>query len=120
MTDGAIRRPAPQPDRRSTALLVLATAETAITAVVSLCWLLLALAMYMESYDLDPSAPGQPRGHAELAYSALGTLASLAVTWSLRLAPRRVVRHAVNGLIAVRLAFVLLLTAVLAVDLLNG
>ncbi|MEU9403453.1 hypothetical protein [Streptomyces sp. SID4985] len=49
----------------------------------------------MESYDLDPSAPGQPRGHAQLAWIAV-------------------------GLLALRLLVVAVITVMLAVDLLNG
>ena len=34
-------------------------AETAVALCAALCWRLLALAMYAEGYDLDPSAPRQ-------------------------------------------------------------
>ncbi|MFD4377578.1 hypothetical protein [Streptomyces sp. NPDC058486] len=105
----------------STGRLVFAIAESAVTAVMSLCWLLLSLAMYMESYDLDPSAPRQPRGQVQLAWLAVGALASIGVTWLLRITTRKPnVQLVSDGLIALRLLLVVALTGFLTVDLLDG
>lgn len=119
MSNGVIRPPGTE-GGRSTGRLVYAIVESAVTAVLSMCWLLLALAMYMESYDLDPSAPGQPRGYAQLAWLAVGSLASIGITWLLRIARKPGVRMVVDGLIALRLLAVAVITVILAADLLNG
>ncbi|MFJ8696965.1 hypothetical protein [Streptomyces roseolilacinus] len=120
MAENVIRQPSVSPGRRGAAPLVFAVVETTVTAVAALCWILLALAMYMEAYDQPASYPGRPEGHAELAYLACGMLVSLAVTWTLRLVTVRAVWHIVNGLIAARLVTTLVITTVLTVDLLNG
>ncbi|WP_329328687.1 hypothetical protein [Streptomyces luteogriseus] len=95
-------------------------AETAVALCAALCWRLLALAMYAEGYDLDPSAPRQMSGDAEIARLALLLAASAAVTWSLRLLPWPPLRTAVDALAVVRLAAVVLLSAVMALALLTG
>lgn len=105
---------------RSTGRLVFAIAESAVTAMLSLCWLLLSLAMYMESYDLDPSAAGQPRGQAQLAWLAVGALASIGLTRLLRISRKSNVRLTGDGLIALRLLVVVVVTGFLTVDLLDG
>ncbi|WP_432247815.1 hypothetical protein ACRAR1_07980 [Streptomyces sanyensis] len=97
-----------------------AIVESAVTAVLVVGWLLLALAMYMESYDLDPSAPGQPHGHAQIAWLAVGSLASVGITWLLRISRKPAVRMVVDGLVALRLVAVVTITVILAADLLNG
>ncbi|MFC8765928.1 hypothetical protein ACFUAG_35185 [Streptomyces sp. NPDC057193] len=97
-----------------------AIAESAVTAVLSSCWLLLSLAMYMESYDLDPSAPGQPRGQEQLAWLAIGAFASIGLTWLLRISRKPAVRLTGDGLIALRLLVVVVVTGFLTVDLLDG
>jgi hypothetical protein len=97
-----------------------ALAETAVTLFAALCWKVLAFAMYAEGYDLDPSAPGQVSGDAEIARLALLFAASVAVTWLLRLPHWPPLRTAADALIAVRLAAVLLLSAVMFLALLTG
>ncbi|MER5311615.1 hypothetical protein ABT034_27920 [Streptomyces sp. NPDC002773] len=111
--------PEPAEVRHSAGRLAFAITESAVTAVLSAGWLLLALAMYMESYDLDPSAP-QPRGHGELALLAVGTLASVGVTWIVRITRRPRVRLVNDGIVAVRLLAVVVVTGFLGADLLNG
>ncbi|WP_432250431.1 hypothetical protein ACRAR1_27380 [Streptomyces sanyensis] len=105
---------------RGTGSFVLAIVESAVTSVLSTCWLLLALAMYLESYGLDPGAPGRPHGHAALAWSACGLLASLGVTWLLGASRSAAVRRVADGAVTARLLAVLVVTVLLAVDLLNG
>ncbi|MET9375826.1 hypothetical protein ABZX98_17000 [Streptomyces sp. NPDC002992] len=119
MSSTHVQRPAADA-RRGTFRLVLAVVETAVTAVLATGWLLLAAAMYMESYDLDPSAPGQPDGHAQLAWLAVGVLASVGVTWLLRVVRKPGVRAAADGLIALRMLAVVVVTTILAADLLDG
>ncbi|MGW0609587.1 hypothetical protein [Streptomyces sp. NPDC002788] len=85
-----------------------------------LCWRVLAFAMYAEGYDLDPSAPRQVSGDAEIARLALLLAASVAVTWTLRLLPWPPLRTAVDALAVVRLTAVLLLSGVPALALLTG
>ncbi|MEU0220823.1 hypothetical protein ABZ281_39895 [Streptomyces sp. NPDC006265] len=48
-----------------------ALAGTAVDLCAALCRRLLAFAMYAEGYDLDPSAPRQMSGDAEIARPAL-------------------------------------------------
>ncbi|MFD3534665.1 hypothetical protein [Streptomyces sp. NPDC058664] len=124
MSSMNVRHPETHPDptdiSRGEGRLALVIAESAVTAALSACWLLLALAMYMESYDLDPSAPGQPYGQGDLALLAVGCLASIGVTWLLRATRKPGVRLAVDGLVALRLLVVLVLTGFLTADLLNG
>ncbi|MFC8954063.1 hypothetical protein ACFY8P_30635 [Streptomyces sp. NPDC012693] len=119
-----IRHPQTHPEpvefRHDGKRLAFAIAESAVTAALSACWLLLALAMHMESYDLDPSAPGQPRGQGQLAMLAVGTLASVGGTWILRIARKPRVRLVNDGLVALRLIAVLIVTGFLALDLLDG
>ncbi|MCQ6554675.1 hypothetical protein NPS70_15925 [Streptomyces sp. C10-9-1] len=105
---------------RGAGSFVLAIVESAVTSVLSVCWLLLALAVYLESYGLAPGAPGRPHGHAALAWSAGGLLASLGVTWLLRASRRAAVRRGADGAVTARLVTVLAVTALLAVDLLDG
>ncbi|MFF5984735.1 hypothetical protein ACFY78_38420 [Streptomyces olindensis] len=81
---------------------------------------MLAFAMYAEGHDLDPSAPRQMSGEAEIARLALFLALSVAVTWALRLLPWRPLRTAVDALAVVRLTAVLLLSAVLALAVLTG
>ncbi|MCP3817391.1 hypothetical protein NLX86_04315 [Streptomyces sp. A3M-1-3] len=109
-----------RPERRARALLLVAWLETAVTAVAMMCWLLLAVAMYMESYDLDHSAPEQPEGYDQIAVMAFAVLGSLAVSWLLRLRRNSIVRGAANGLILVRIVFVVAMSGVMLADLLNG
>ncbi|MGC5037646.1 hypothetical protein ACPXCS_10150 [Streptomyces sp. DT190] len=97
-----------------------APAEALASLCAALCWRVLAFAMYAEGYDLDPSAPRQVSGEAELARLALPLAASVALTWSLRLLPWPPLRTAVDAVAVVRLAAVLLLSAALAVALLTG
>ncbi|MFE1408743.1 hypothetical protein ACFW5D_35290 [Streptomyces sp. NPDC058770] len=66
---------------------MLAITVFGVTAFLSGCWLMPALAMYMESYDLDPSAP-QPHGQAQLAWLTVCALASIGIAWLLRI-PRK-------------------------------
>ncbi|MFD5479050.1 hypothetical protein [Streptomyces hawaiiensis] len=44
-----------------------ARTEAVVALAAALCWRLLAFAMYAEGYDLDPSAPRQMSGDAEIA-----------------------------------------------------
>lgn len=97
-----------------------ARTETMVALAAALCWRLLAFAMYAEGYDLDPSAPRQMSGDAEIARLALLLAVSVAVTWSLRLLPWPPLRTAVDALAVVRLAAVLLLSTVMALALLTG
>ncbi|MFF5649720.1 hypothetical protein ACFY8N_14965 [Streptomyces collinus] len=97
-----------------------ARTETMVALAAALCWRLLAFAMYAEGYDLDPSAPRQMSGDAEIARLALLLAVSVAVTWSLLLLPWPPLRTAVDALAVVRLAAVLLLSAVMALALLTG
>jgi hypothetical protein len=97
-----------------------ARTETVVALAAALCWRLLAFAMYAEGYDLDPSAPRQMSGDAEIARLALLLAVSVAVTWSLRLLPWPPLRTAVDALAVVRLAAVLLLSAVMVLALLTG
>ncbi|MFF8671886.1 hypothetical protein [Streptomyces sp. NPDC015242] len=105
-----------QPGRRPR----FAAAEALVSLCAALCWRVLAFAMYAEGYDLDPSAPRQVSGEAEIARLALLLAASVAVTWSLRLLPWPPLRTAVDACAVVRLGAVLVLSAVLAVALLTG
>ncbi|MFF5841824.1 hypothetical protein ACIP25_08990 [Streptomyces massasporeus] len=97
-----------------------ARAETVVALCAALCWRVLAFAMYAEGYDLDPSAPHQMSGDAAIAHLALLLALSVAVTWSLRLLPWPPLRTAVDALAVVRLAAVLVLSAVMALALLTG
>lgn len=97
-----------------------ALAETVVALCAALCWRGLAFAMYAEGYDLDPSAPRQMSGHTEVASLSVLLAVSVAVTWSLRLLPWPPLRTAVDALAVVRLAAVLLLSAVMALALLTG
>jgi hypothetical protein len=97
-----------------------ARTESVVALCAALCWRLLAFAMHAEGYDLDPSAPRQMSGDAEIARLALLLAVSVAVTWSLRLLPWPPLRTAVDALAVVRLAAVLLLSAVMALALLTG
>ncbi|MFJ3933719.1 MULTISPECIES: hypothetical protein [unclassified Streptomyces] len=105
---------------RGTGSFVFAIVESAVTSVLSTCWLLLALAMYLESYGLDPGAPGRPHGHATLVWFAGGLLASLGVTWLLGASRRAAVRRVADGVVSARLLAVLGVTALLTIDLLDG
>jgi hypothetical protein len=97
-----------------------ALAETVVALSAALCWRLLAFAMYAEGYDLDPSAPRQMSGDAEIARLALLLAVSVAVTWSLRLLPWPPLRTAVGAIAVVRLAAVVLLSSVMVLALLTG
>ncbi|MGW6643860.1 hypothetical protein [Streptomyces iakyrus] len=97
-----------------------ARTEAVVALAAALCWRLLAFAMYAEGYDLDPSAPRQMVGDAEIARLALLLAVSVAVTWSLRLLPWPPLRTAVDAFAVVRLAAVLLLSAVMALALITG
>ncbi|MFV2118364.1 hypothetical protein ACE14D_07930 [Streptomyces sp. Act-28] len=119
VTDGTDIRNPTRARQRGSAPFFFVVLESAVTTPLALGWLVLALAMYMESYDLQPGVQG-PEGHAGLAWSACGVLVSVALTWLLRLAPGRVTRHAVDGVVALRLVAVLVVTAVLFVDLIDG
>ncbi|WP_345615930.1 MULTISPECIES: hypothetical protein [Streptomyces] len=116
---GAVRNDGVGPVR-GTGSFVLAVVESAVTSVLSMCWLLLALAISLESYGLDSGAPGRPHGHATLAWSACGLPASLGVTWLLGASRRAAVRRVADGVVAARLLAVLVVTALLTVDLLDG
>lgn len=105
--------------RRGSAPFLFVVAETAVTTALALGWLALSPAVRPESYDLAPGAPG-PEGHGGLAWGACGVLGSVAVTWLLRLVPGHVTRHAVDGVVALRLVAVLVVTAVLLLDLVGG
>ncbi len=74
-----------------------ARTETMVALAAALCWRLLAFAMYAEGYDLDPSAPRQMSGDAEIARLALLLAVSVAVTWSLRLLPWPPLRTAMDA-----------------------
>ncbi|MFF6951959.1 hypothetical protein ACFZAD_25295 [Streptomyces iakyrus] len=97
-----------------------ARTENMVALAAAACWRLLAFAMYAEGYDLAPSAPRQMSGDAEIARLALLLAVSVAVTWSLRLLPWPPLRTAVDALAVVRLAAVLLLSAVMVLALLTG
>ncbi|MFF8872831.1 hypothetical protein [Streptomyces massasporeus] len=97
-----------------------APVESVVALCAALCWRLLAFGMYAEGYDLDPSAPRQMSGDAEIAHLALLLAVSVPVTWSLRLLPWQPLRTFVDALAVVRLAAVLLLSAVMALALLTG
>ncbi|MFH9584083.1 hypothetical protein ACH4LS_02920 [Streptomyces luteogriseus] len=97
-----------------------APAETAVPLCAALCRRSLALAMHAEGYDLDPSAPRQVSGDAEIARPALLLAVSVAVPWSLRPLPWPPLRTAVDALAVVRIAAVLPLSAVRAPALLTG
>lgn len=68
----------------------------------------------------DPVYGGNANAYEYCTGDPVNCSDPLAVTWLLRLATGRVARHIVNGLMAIRLVAVLVITAVLAVDLLNG
>ncbi|MEU3821941.1 hypothetical protein AB0E74_20340 [Streptomyces sp. NPDC030392] len=103
--------------RRGSAPFFFVVLESAVTVPLALGWLLLSLAMRLEAATAVPGAP-VPDGHEGLGWSAGGVLVSVALTWLLRLAPGHVTRHAVDGVVALRLPAVLIVTAVLLVDLL--
>jgi hypothetical protein len=95
-------------------------AETVTTLFAALCWKVLAFAMYAEGYDLDPSAPVRMSGEEEIEALALLFAASVPLTWLLRLPPWPALRTTADALVALRLAAVLLLSAVLFLALLTG
>ncbi|OEJ93855.1 hypothetical protein J116_004600 [Streptomyces thermolilacinus SPC6] len=93
--------------------------ESAVTTPLAIGWLMLSWAMCMEAATAGPGVP-VPEGHGELAWAACGVLGSVAVTWLLRLVPGHVLRHAVDGVVALRLVAVLAVTAALFLDLFDG
>ncbi|CAL9566063.1 hypothetical protein [Streptomyces sp. enrichment culture] len=120
MADETIRRDqVPTRRRGGSAPFFFVVLESAVTVPLALGWLMLSLAMYLEASTAVPGAPA-PEGPGGLAWAACAVLGSVAVTWLLRLAPGHVLRHAVDGVVALRLAAVLIVTAVLCVDLFDG
>lgn len=93
--------------------------ESAVTVPLALGWLLLSLPATAEWATAVPGAPA-PEGHAGLAWSACGVLVSVVLTWLLRLVPGHVTRHAVDGVVALRLAAGLVVTAMLLLGLFDG
>ncbi|MEU7565363.1 hypothetical protein AB0A99_04980 [Streptomyces fradiae] len=93
--------------------------ESAVTTLLALGWLVTALAMHLESSTAAPGVPG-PEGHEGLAWGACGVLGSVAATWLLRLVPGHVLRHAVDGVAVLRPVAVLVVTAALFLDLVDG
>ncbi|MDT9682242.1 hypothetical protein RND61_09165 [Streptomyces sp. TRM76323] len=116
--DTGVQNPA-RARQRGSAPFLFVVVETAVTTALALGWLALSLATRPESYDPAPGVPGA-EGHGGLAWGACGVLGSVAVTWLLRLVPGHVTRHAVDGVVALRLVAVLVVTAVLLLDLVDG
>ncbi|GGQ00376.1 hypothetical protein [Streptomyces roseolilacinus] len=92
--------------RRGAAPFLFVVVESAVTTALALGWLMSALQ--------------GPEGHTGLVRGACGVLGSVVVTGSLRLVPGHVLRHAVDGVIALRLVAVLVVTAVLLPVLVGG
>ncbi|KAF0650457.1 MULTISPECIES: hypothetical protein [Streptomyces] len=116
--DTGIQDPA-RARRGGSAPFLFVVVESAVTTLLALSWLVTALAMYLESSTAVPGAR-VPEGHGGLAWAACGVLGSVVVTWLLRLVPGHVLRHAVDGVAVLRLVAVLVVTAVLFLDLVDG
>ncbi|MFJ8691540.1 hypothetical protein [Streptomyces roseolilacinus] len=96
--DTGIQDPA-RARRRGSAPFLFVVVESAVTTALALGWLVWAL-----------RGPG---GHTGPAWGACGVLGSVVVTGLLRRVPGHVLRHAVDGVIALRMVAVLVVTAVL-------
>ncbi|MEU8757596.1 hypothetical protein [Streptomyces sp. NPDC048659] len=94
--------------------------ESVVSGLLAVGWLLLALAMSMEAYDRVPGEPGTPEGQGGLALLALGVGVSVGVTWALRLFRAPGARLVVDGVVALRLLAVLVVSVLLGMDLLDG